>query len=230
MTRRTNAALAGIAYLSYIAVGIPSMILMGKATAGAGVAAKLASVAQHTAELRAAILLTMLAAFSAILLGVTLWALTRDEDPDLAMMGLACRVGEGVFGAIAVKDLLGLLWLATATGPGAPDAADVNTLGTLFFAGRSEGVAAILFGVGSLCFTWLLRRGRLIPAPLAWIGVVASVLWVAGYPLRLVDLLPGTARWFIWLPMAAFEVPVALWLIAKGVAPPARRPIALEAR
>ena len=222
MTRRTNAVLAGSAYLSYIAVGIPSMILMNRAARGEGVAAKLASIAQHSTELRAAILLTMLASFAAITLGVTMWAITREQDPDLAMMGLACRVGEGVFGGIAVKELLALRWLATATGPAAPDAAAANAIGSLLLARGSGGMAAILFGVGSLLFTWLLLRGRMIPVVLAGLGVLASVLWVVGYPLLLVGLLAGTATWLIWLPMAAFEIPVGLWFIVRGVEAPAR--------
>jgi len=62
----------------------------------------------------------------------------------------------------------------------------------------------------------------MIPVGLAWIGVLASVVWVVGYPLQVLDLLPNFATWFIWLPMAAFEVPVAVWLIVKGVAAPLR--------
>ena len=67
------------------------------------------------------------------MLGVTLYAITREQDPDLAMMALACRVVEAVPGE-----------------------------GTIFFA------------AGSLIFSWLLLRGRMIPAGLAWLGVIGS--------------------------------------------------------
>ena len=40
--------------------------------------------------------------------------------------------------------------------------------------------------------------------------------------LLLVGLLAGTATWLIWLPMAAFEIPVGLWFIVRGVEAPAR--------
>ena len=72
MTRRTNARIAGVTFLFYIAVAFPEMILLGKATSGEGIAAKLSTVAQHATELRVAVLLTLLSAFSALVLAVTL--------------------------------------------------------------------------------------------------------------------------------------------------------------
>jgi hypothetical protein len=69
-------------------------------------------------------------------------------------------------------------------------------------------------------FSWLLLRGRLIPVPLAWLGVVASVILVVGLPLRLVDVIGGAAAQVMWLPMAAFEIPLGFWLLIKGVRQP----------
>ena len=84
-------------------------------------------------------------------------------------------------------------------------------------------LAATLFAVGSTLFSWLLLRGRMISAVLAWLGVVASVLLVALLPLQLVGALTGPVTQFMWLPMAAFEIPLGLWLLIKGVAAPAVR-------
>jgi len=42
VTRTTNARIAGVAYLLYIAAGYPSMLLSDRATSGADMAAKLA--------------------------------------------------------------------------------------------------------------------------------------------------------------------------------------------
>jgi hypothetical protein len=108
MTRTTNARIAGFTFLFYIAVGITSMILLGRATSGEGIAAKLASIAQHETHVRVVVLLTLLMSFSAIGLGVTLWAITREQDPDLAMLAMTCRVVEGVNGASSIPRTLGL--------------------------------------------------------------------------------------------------------------------------
>jgi ABC-type dipeptide/oligopeptide/nickel transport system permease component len=78
MTRTTNARIAGFTFLFYIAVALPSMVLLERATSGEGIAAKLASVAQHAADVRVAVVLSLLGCFSALVLAVTtIGALTR---------------------------------------------------------------------------------------------------------------------------------------------------------
>ena len=79
MTLTTNARLAGLAYLAYIAAGIGSM----------GAASNPGFVAVAGLAM----------AFSALTLGVTLWAITRDVDRDLAMFAMLCRVLEAAPGA-----------------------------------------------------------------------------------------------------------------------------------
>src|SRR5438046_2379972 len=122
MTRRTNARIARIAYLLYIAVAYPSMVLSNRATSGEGMAAKLANMALHATDVRLAAVLSLIGCFCALVLAVTLYAITRDQDHDLAMLGLTCRVAEGITG-IFVARTLGVLWLATVDGADAPDTA-----------------------------------------------------------------------------------------------------------
>ena len=214
MTRRNSARLAGFAYLFYIAVAFPSMVLMSRATGGDGMAAKLASVAQHAADVHLVAVLSLLSSCCALALAVSLWSITRGQDPDLAMLGLTCRVAEGITGAVSIPASLGLLWLAT----NAPDPASAQALGG-FVLQDSPLVAASFFALGSLLFSWLLLRGRMIPVALAWLGVVASILIVVGLPLQLGGLLRGAVTQLMWLPMAAYEIPLGFWLVFKGVAP-----------
>jgi len=214
MTRRNNARLAGFAYLFYIAVAFPSMVLMSRATSGERMAAKLASVAQHAADVHLVAVLSLLSSCCALALAVSLWSITRGQDPDLAMLGLTCRVAEGVTGAVSIPASLGLLWLAT----NAPDPASAQTLGG-FVLQDSPLVAASFFALGSTLFSWLLLRGRMIPVALAWLGVVASILIVVGLTLQLGGLLRGAVPQLMWLPMAAYEIPLGFWLVFKGVAP-----------
>lgn len=221
MTRMTNARVAGSAFLLYILLGLPAGMLMARATSAQGIAAKLVGVAQHANDLRVGVVLVLFSSFCALVLGVTLYAITREVDPDLAMLALTFRVGEGVIGGISVQRSLGLLWVATAAGANAPDIQTAHVLGTLFTGqGGALGlVGALFFAVGSAIFSWLLLRGRMIPSVLAWLGVAVSITWVVGLPLQLADVLRGpVVTWVIFVPMAAFEVPFALWLLIKGVA------------
>ena len=225
MTRRANARLAGLMLLFFIAVGITQMVL-GAATRAEGIAERLTLMAQHPSQVRVNVVLTLLTSVTALTLAVALYGITREQDHELALLALSCRVGEGILTAIGPMATLGLLSLGTAGAePGASDTAAAHVLGAFLLNVRvwNTTITATLFAVGSTLFSWLLLRGRMVPVPLAWLGVVASVLLVVGLPLQLVGALHGPVTQLMWLPMAAFEIPLALWLLIKGVAVPAPR-------
>ena len=131
---------------------------------------------------------------SAVILALTLFMVTRVEQQVVAALGMIFRIGEGTLGSIL-----------DVTGIAVP---------------HPNLVGATLFAIGSLCFCWLLLRGRMLPGALAWIGVIASVILVVGLPLQLAGLAGTPLTAVMWLPMLAFEVPAGMWLLAKGV--PAR--------
>jgi len=224
MTRRTNARVAGFTFFIYIAVALGGMILSNTATSGEGTASKLAGIAQHAADLRVAMILELLGCFCALVLAVTLYAITRDEDPDIALLAMASRVAEGITGAVSLQRMAGRLWLATAAGADAPDPAATSALGAFLLKLPGTDIGATFFAVGSTLFAYLLLRGRIVPVALGWLGVLASILAVVILPLALVGLLRGPITELMWLPLLVFEVWLGLWLIIKGAAmPPPRR-------
>jgi len=176
MTRPTNARAAGTAFLVYIAAGVTPMAVATGRLIG--------------------IVLSLTECFCALVLAVTLYAITRDEDPDIALLALACRVVEGMLGATF------LVWRLAGAPVG--DAPRYNFM-----------IAALFFAVGSTLFCWLLLRGRMIPLAMAWLGLIASVLLVVGLPLQLGGVVTGAPTQIMWLPMLAFEVPFGVWLIVK---------------
>ncbi len=225
MTRTGTSRLAGTTFLLYIATGIGSMYMMSQVTAGPeGAAARLAAMAQHEMAHRVNVLLTLLQAAYAVILGVTLYALTRDEDRELAILGLCSRFTEGLIGAVSTVNGLALLRLATrssaATGA---DATSVQALESLLKQadGATFLIAGTCFAIGSTVFCYLFLRARTIPLSLAWIGLIASVLLVIGLPLQILGIVPGGMT--IWMPMLVFELWFAVWLIFKGVAEPEAR-------
>jgi len=221
MTCTTNARLAGVAFLAYIVTGIADLMLFGRVVTGPNVAAKLANLAQHVTTVRVCAVLELLTFFEAATLAVTLYAITRDEDPDLAMLAFSCRLAEGVLGAAAAVQTLGLAEVARASLIGPNGAAATALGGSVLAQGGSSGtVGATCFAVGSTLFAYLFLRARNIPVPLAWLGVVASVLLVVALPVGLTGFLPPALAWLIWMPMLAYEVTLALWLIFKGTVAP----------
>jgi hypothetical protein len=212
MTRRMNARIAGVSYLFYIAAAFPSMILMGRATAGDGMPAKLANLAQHAFDVRLAMVLSLIGSFCALVLGVTLYAITRVQDRDLGLLAMACRVAEGVTGAASLPPMLSFLSVVAAGGAG-------ESLGA-FVLDDSVFVPATFFAVGSTIFSWLLLKGRMVPIWLAWLGVISSAVVAVGLPLETLQLLRSTVVQLLWIPVAIFEIVLAAWLIAKGVRDP----------
>lgn len=224
MTLRTNARVAGVAFLLYIAAALSGMILESRAASGEGIAAKLAGIARNAPTMRLGIVLELVGCFCALVLAVTLYAITRDVDSDLARLAMACRLGEGVIGAASLPKAVGKVWLATAAGANAPDPASAAALGA-YLMKLPEGtssLSATFFAVGSTIFAFLLLRGRIVPVALAWLGVFASILVVAILPLEFVGITFGLVNQLMWLPMLVFEVSLALWFIVKGAALPRR--------
>jgi len=224
VTLRANARLAGLTFLLYIATGLTSLALFNRASAGEGPVAQLASLARQAPLVRLTVVLTLLTFVIAVTLAVTLYALTRDQDHDVALIALCCRATEGVLAAVSAVQTLQLLAVARASTAAAPDAAVAQALGGVLLrqGGWSASIAATCFAVGSLLYSWLFLRARSIPAGLAGLGVVASLLLVVLLPVQLAGLLQGPVTSLMWIPMAVFEVTLGFWLLLKGVAVPER--------
>ncbi len=219
MTVQTSSRVAGFTFLFYIATGISTMVLFSQATAGGNLPSRLISVSQHTAHLQSVFLLSLLSSLSAFVLGVALYAITRGHDRDLAMLAMVCRVAEGI-AILVLPSSLALLWWGKANTLDPASAGSWQTLGAFLLNMDAWNPAALFFALGSAIFAWLLLRGRLIPAAIAWLGVFASVLLVLLLPLQLAGLLKGLLAGLMWLPMLAFEPLLAFWLIIKGASSP----------
>jgi Domain of unknown function (DUF4386) len=218
MTRRRNARVAGIAFLVYIAAAMSGLFLSRGAAEGGTAAEKLASLAAHASALRLAIILELVGAFCALVLAVTLYAITRDEDADLALLAMVFRVAEGVVGGVSLQRSLGRLWLAT--GAGASDSGVTATLAPFLLTLPGTDLGATFFLGGSTIFAYLFVRGRIVPAVLAWLGLIGSLLALVVVPLGLVGLLGSPATDVVWIPLLVYEIWLAIWLIAKGAAVP----------
>jgi hypothetical protein len=160
MTLTTNARIAGATLIIYLVAGIGALTVAGQAIVG---------------------VFNLFESFSALVLAVTFYAITRETDRDIALIAMMCRVIEAV-----------------------------------------PGEGFIYFAVGNLLFSWLLLRGRTIPAGLAWLGVAASTLLVLQLVIQRAGLLGGTswasqATWIGALPVLVFELALAGWFLSKGV-------------
>ncbi|HJQ21166.1 MAG TPA: DUF4386 domain-containing protein [Gemmatimonadaceae bacterium] len=217
MTRTANARVAGIAYLLYIAAAGSGAYIFSRAVFGNDVATQLASMAQHATQVRLSELLGMIGSFCALALAVSLYSITRVQDGDIALVGFAFRLAEGIMGAVGVPVTLALVSVTALAGDAAPTADGLHAVAAVLLR-RSSLIGAWLFAIGSTAFCWLLLRGRMIPAWLAWVGVAGSALLIVTLPLQVLRFIGSPFTAIAWVPIAFFEVVVAVWFLVKGVA------------
>ena len=165
MTVKTSARVAGFTFLLYIVAGIASMAVRGPISS----------------------VLTLLTSFCALVLGVTLYALTREQDRDLALLGMLCRVIEAV--------------------PGHGGAAIFFAVGSTIFAwlllqGRMIPLWLARLGVAAsagLVVLLFLQRAGVSTGASNW---SSSLTWVIWFPLLIFEV-----TFAIWLILKGVSEP-----------------------
>jgi hypothetical protein len=164
VTLRTNARVAGFTLWIYFAAGIGGLLLAGNAPATT--------------------VLSLVTSFSALVLGVTLYAITREQDRDIAMLGLTCRVIEAAPGH-------GEIYFAVGS----------TVFCWLLLRGRMIPVALAWLGVIASALLVLLLPAQIagfFGGPRAWSSPVTWAVWL---PLLVFEL--TLAAWLIVKGVAA---------------------------
>jgi len=152
MTLRTNARIAGVTYLLYLVVGISSLALGGRT--------------------QATEVFGLLTSFCALVLGVTLYAITREQDADLALLGLTCRVIE------AIPGQHGYVYFAVGS----------TIFCWLLLRGRMIPTGLARLGLAAsvlLAAVLLLQRARFLGAVTDW---SSSITWIVSLPMLVFEL------------------------------------------
>ena len=160
MTRAANARLAGVTFLLYIAAGMTSM--------GVG-------------ETSATGVLGLVMSLCALVLGVTLYALTRQQDPDLALLALSCRIVEAMSGTAQT----GAIFFAAGS----------TLFAWLLLRGRMIPIALAWLGVAAsvlLVIILPLQRAGFLGGETSW---SSSITWMVWLPMLVFEI--ALALWLI---------------------------------
>jgi Domain of unknown function (DUF4386) len=152
---------------------------------------------EATARPTMGVLLTMLSALAIVAIGFLMYPVLKQVDRRLAVWYPVLRVVE-----FAVSAACGVYLLTQS------QVVPNNNLWVY-----------IPTGVGGLVFTYLLFVSRLVPRPIAVLGVLGYASLLLGIPLdllRVLDMAAG-AGMVLLVPGGLFEfVVLPIWLIAKG--------------
>ena len=161
----TYARVAGFTFLFYIAAGITSMAL--------GSQSPLTD------------LLSLLQSFSALVLGVTLYALTQEQGPVLALLALTCRVAEAIqYGESAIYFSVASLifsWLLL----------------------RGQLIPTVLAQLGVIASLLLVvilpaQLAGILGGPMSW---ASSLTWLVWLPMLIFEIL-----FAFWLMIKGIDI------------------------
>jgi hypothetical protein len=165
--------------------------------------------------------------FGVVGIAVLLFPLLKPHGEALALAHVGFRVTELAATLFYLAVPLMAIALGAQTRSGALDADASTGLAALLQA--QLGVATLMIylvtSAGGMCMAVLLHRSRLIPRPLAVLGLISYPALLAGCALDLfgvVDVTQGVGL-VAFIPGGIFELIMPIWLLAKGFTFPQQR-------
>jgi hypothetical protein len=214
------ARLAGFMYLFILAVYLAGAMISSRFEVPGNIAETAHRVMEHETLFRFGLALGSLNALCAVLLAVSLYAVVRVIDKNLALLALAFQLVYAAAGA--ALDLIDYVYLKQqiiAYSSGIVDTRQLQAFADMhsFLQSAAMSMVVILYGAGSILFFYLFLKTNYIPRILAALGLFASVLVPLTGFVSLTLPHPSKLLQLGWLPMFAAEISVGLWLLFKGI-------------
>ena len=190
---RRQSQLAGILYLVTHITSVSAVIAYGGGFVRAGVA------------------LELVLAFGCLGTGVLLWVLLQSRGPARAASFALLRTLEAAVIVAGALPMLGAALAGTAV-----DGSSAATHTAAFLLGQG-----LVISVNTVILGWLLWDARAVPRALAALGMTGGVVVLVSNGLQLAGAIPlnGVVAAIAAVPVFAFEIWFAVWLIAVGVRP-----------
>jgi hypothetical protein len=219
---RKSALVTGVLYIITFVTSIPALVLYGPVldnssyVLGAGADTRIFAGA----------FLEVLLGISGVGAAVAIFPIVRRQNEAIALGVVAARIGEAIIIAVGIMSLLAVVTLRRdfAGASGADTAA-------LVIAGKALVAIhkwSFLLGPGfcsgiesGLLLGYLMYRSRLVPRPIAVLGLIGGSLAFITATAELFGLFSQLSRGagLLILPEALFEAAIGIWLTFKGFSP-----------
>ncbi|MDN5853292.1 MAG: DUF4386 domain-containing protein [Actinomycetia bacterium] len=158
--------------------------------------------------------------FGVVGIAVLLFPLLKRYGESGALAHVGFRVAELAASLFVLSVPLMAIELGAAVSDGSLDASGSASLSALLQGQYSVAVLLMYLttAAAGMCMTLLLYRSRLIPRPLAVLGLITYPTFLAGSILdifNVVDMTQGLGLVAL-VPGTVFELVMPIWLIAKG--------------
>jgi Domain of unknown function (DUF4386) len=221
-TNRQAATLVGVLFIIATVTAILGLLFYQPILTGPDY---LMNGAGHKNQVLLGALMELILACTAIGTAIVLFPVLRPYSERIALGHLCFRFLEAVVITIGIVAVLSLLTFSQAfMAAAAPDAAAFHASGTLLHAVyKWTSMLGPLFflGLNTLMYSYLLYTSKLVPRPLAVLGLTGATLVLVYAMLVMFGVtVQGSAPLVLLaLPIGAYEMILAVWLIVKGFNP-----------
>jgi hypothetical protein len=182
----------------------------------------LTGVAGHSEKVAASALVYLVAAGTSVGIAVALYPLLKKTNAALALGAVVFRTIEAAFYTAGVVSLLSITTLGrqfTAAPAANRPAIQAMADNVLSVRDHSTLVAVFAFSVGSFMYSVVFYRSRLVPRWLSAWGMAGALLIGTACLVSLFSYEPVTGQYLLILPVAVWEMVIAVWLLIKGFSP-----------
>ena len=226
-SQRTAAKVAGIAGLFTFAIVVfGNFVLLNPLIVPRNAADTARNILVHETQFRAAVTCFISYDIGAIVLATALYVVLAPINRGLALAGALFRVVFATLWLIApLNSLAALRLLGDVPYLKIFEADRLQALARIQLAGSFDDyyVGLPFFGLAATVCAWLWLKSKYIPRGLSTFGVIGSAWCVFCAFVYLI--FPHFNRivndWWFDFPMAVFELVVSVWLLVKGLRPPA---------
>ncbi|WNQ11115.1 DUF4386 domain-containing protein [Paenibacillus aurantius] len=176
----------------------------------------------HSNEVVLGALMELLLVVSAVGTATTMFPILRKYNETIALWHLCFRFMEAVVIMVGIVSVLALLSLSREyTAAGAPDLAAFQASGTLLKALHDWTFLLgpnFFLGMNTIMYSYIFYRSGLVPRFIPILGMTGSALIVLCALLVMFGVIEQLSTWggLLAVPVAANEMILAVWLLAKG--------------
>ncbi|KGE16610.1 DUF4386 domain-containing protein [Paenibacillus wynnii] len=159
---------------------------------------------------------------SAIGTSITLFPLLRKQNESIALGYVCFRFLEAVIITVGIISVLSLLTLSQEfVKAGAPNASSFQTSGSLLKAVHDWTFMLgpnFMLGINTMMCSYLLYTSKLVPRFISIMGLTGATLIFIAAILEMFGIILQLSTWgaILAVPVALYEMTLAVWLIVKG--------------
>lgn len=183
--------------------------------------------AAHEREVLLGALMELITVCSVIGTAVGLFPYLRRYSESIALGYLCLRFLEGVLITVGVVSVLSVLTLSREfVAAASPNASAFHAVGSALLAAHAWTFMLgpnFMLGLNTALYSYLFYRSGLVPRPIAVLGLISAALIFVCALMELFGLFPQVSLWggLLAMPVFAYEMTLAVWLILRGFNPSA---------